>query len=262
MGFPRQEYWSGVPFPLSGDLPDPGIEPKPPVSPALVGRFFTAETPGKSTSDANISDYNGRVGLSSYGFFGHTVFQLPLSALHYSGYLWWALRIFTLLQHSAEFISSNLDHSFLQLDSPAPWRCKKGRYWVRLGSNVCVMIHEPTCSQERRFHLRGGCCCYSAAQECPALCDPMDCSPPGSSVHGILQARVLEWVAMPSSRGSSQPKDGTCVSRIAGGFFTMAALGKLLYRDDSCILASWTQQILLLQRQPWLRLPDLFPRKA
>jgi len=40
-------------------------------------------------------------------------------------------------------------------------------------------------------------------QSCPMLCDPMDCSPPGSSVHGILQARTLEWVAMPSSRGSS-----------------------------------------------------------
>ena len=54
----------------------------------------------------------------------------------------------------------------------------------------------------------------SVAQSCPTLCDPMDCNPPGSSVHGILQARILEWVTMPSSRGSSQ------VSRIAGGFFT------------------------------------------
>ena len=44
MGFPRQEYWSGQPFPSPGDLPDPGIEP---VSPALAGRFFTAESPGK-----------------------------------------------------------------------------------------------------------------------------------------------------------------------------------------------------------------------
>ena len=41
------------------------------------------------------------------------------------------------------------------------------------------------------------------------FCDPTDCSPPGSSVHGILQAGTLEWVAMPSSRGSSQPRDGT-----------------------------------------------------
>ena len=42
-------------------------------------------------------------------------------------------------------------------------------------------------------------------QSCPTLCDPMDCSLPDSSVHGILQAKILEWVAMPSSRGSSQP---------------------------------------------------------
>ena len=44
------------------------------------------------------------------------------------------------------------------------------------------------------------------------FCDPMDCSPPGSSVHAILQARMLEWVAMPSSRGSSRPRDQNCVS--------------------------------------------------
>ena len=46
-----------------------------------------------------------------------------------------------------------------------------------------------------------------------ASCDPMDCSLPGSSVYGILQARILEWVAMPSSRGSSSPRDGTCIGR-------------------------------------------------
>ena len=44
------------------------------------------------------------------------------------------------------------------------------------------------------------------------LCDPVDCSPTGSSVQGILQARILEWVAMPSSRGSSQPRDRTYIS--------------------------------------------------
>ena len=54
--------------------------------------------------------------------------------------------------------------------------------------------------------------CVSVVEPCLTLCDPMDCSPPGSSVHGILQARILEWVAMPSSRGSSGPRDGTCVS--------------------------------------------------
>ena len=61
------------------------------------------------------------------------------------------------------------------------------------------------------------------AQSCPALCNPMDCSPPGSSVHRILQARILEWVAVPFSRGSSQPKDQTQVSGTAGRFFTIWA---------------------------------------
>ena len=51
-------------------------------------------------------------------------------------------------------------------------------------------------------------------QSCPTLFDPMDHSPPDSSVHGILQARALEWVALPSPKGSSQPRDQTCVSYI------------------------------------------------
>ena len=50
---------------------------------------------------------------------------------------------------------------------------------------------------------------------CLTLCNPMDCSPPGSSVHGILLARILEWVAMPSSRGSSQPRDQTHISYVS-----------------------------------------------
>ena len=58
------------------------------------------------------------------------------------------------------------------------------------------------------------------AQSCLTLCDPRDCSPPGSSVHEISQARILEWVAIPSSRGSSRLRDRTQVSRIAGRFFT------------------------------------------
>ena len=59
--------------------------------------------------------------------------------------------------------------------------------------------------------------------------DPMDCSPPGSSVHGILQARTLEWVAISFSRGSSWPRDQTCISWFsctAGGFFTTEPPGK------------------------------------
>ena len=61
------------------------------------------------------------------------------------------------------------------------------------------------------------------AQSCPTLCNPVDCSPPGSSIHGILQARILEWVAIAFSRGSSQPRDWTQVSRIAGRRFNLWA---------------------------------------
>ena len=52
-------------------------------------------------------------------------------------------------------------------------------------------------------------CVCLVAQSCLTLCNPTDCGPPGSSVHRILQARILEWVAMPSSRGSSQPRAPT-----------------------------------------------------
>ena len=71
--------------------------------------------------------------------------------------------------------------------------------------------------------------CAKSPQLCSTLWNPMDCSPSGSSVHGILQARILEWVVRPSSRESSWPRDGTsisCVICIAGGCFTTEQLGK------------------------------------
>ena len=101
MGFSRQEYWSGLPFPSPGDLPNPGIKPR---SPTLQADTLTSVPPGKQ---------------------------------------------------------------------------------------------------------------MKVAQLCLTLCDPMDCI-----VHGILQARILEWIAFPFSRRSSQPRDQTQVSRIADRFFT------------------------------------------
>ena len=60
-------------------------------------------------------------------------------------------------------------------------------------------------------------------QLCPTSCNPVDCSPPGSSVHGILQVRILQWAAIPFSRGSFQLRDWTQVSCITGRFFTIWA---------------------------------------
>ena len=64
------------------------------------------------------------------------------------------------------------------------------------------------------------CVCVLFAQLYPALCDCIDCSPAGSCVHGILQASILEWLAIPSSRGSSRSRNWTQISCITGRFFT------------------------------------------
>ena len=78
-------------------------------------------------------------------------------------------------------------------------------------------------------------------QLCPTLCHPVDCSSPGSSVHGILQARTLEWVAMPSSRGSPWPRDRTCVSYVSctgrHSSLPLAPPGKL--HPHSIVLTAW-----------------------
>ena len=74
------------------------------------------------------------------------------------------------------------------------------------------------------------------AQSCPTLCDSMDCTPPGISVHGIFQARVLEWVAISFSRGSSWPWDWTQVSRIAVRRLTLWATREAQFYECKC----WT----------------------
>ena len=81
---------------------------------------------------------------------------------------------------------------------------------------------------------------------CPTLCNPVDCSPPGSPVHGILQARVLEWVAISFSRGSSRSRDRTWVSCIEGRFFTNWATREA--PDKEHLITSWLQTPL---SHPW-----------
>ena len=98
---------------------------------------------------------------------------------------------------------------------------KKGRGTRDQIANIC-WITEKEREFQKNIYFRFtdyaeafGCVKVKVAQFCPTLCDPMD-----YSVHGILQARILEWVAFPFSRGSSQPRDQTQVSCITGRFFT------------------------------------------
>ena len=73
------------------------------------------------------------------------------------------------------------------------------------------------------------CCCCWVRKSCLTLCNPMNCSPQSASVHGISQARILDWVAISFSRGSSWSRDQTRVSCIAGRFFTTEPPGKYIY---------------------------------
>ena len=104
--------------------------------------------------------------------------------------------------------------------------------------------------------MHWSCCCHpeslkvkvKVAQLCLALCDPMDCSPPGSSVHGILQARILEWVAISSSRGSSWPRDHTWGSWIGRQIlYHLSHQGSQRARqlDDTRVRAAWLGQFYM-----------------
>ena len=102
--------------------------------------------------------------------------------------------------------------------------------WTKTGFYIFKMNRYTSVSQSKGKHVlwpmkivwnsnfsiqksQSDCNAQSLSQV--TLCDPMNCSPPGSSVHGISQARILDWVAIFSSRGSSWPRDGTCVSGVS-----------------------------------------------
>ena len=99
------------------------------------------------------------------------------------------------------------------------------------------------------------CVCILSLQSCLTLCNPMKCSLPGSSVHGILQTRVLEWVAIPFSRVSSGLRDRILVSWIAGRFFTIWAPGKPKFKRKAA------NSLIRIRSWDWTRLLELFITK-
>ena len=113
------------------------------------------------------------------------------------------------------------------------------------------------------------CTHAKSLQSCPTLCNAMDCNPPGSSVHGILQARMLEWVAMPSSRGLPNPgiKPTSLTSpALAGRFFTTSTPGKLrlvwkfILNKTIPLWPAWgltvmVQDLLCRQQEAWSLVP-------
>ena len=114
-------------------------------------------------------------------------------------------------------------------------------YQTQLYTSVTVSAVQQSKSA---IHIRA-----LVAQLCPTLCDPMDCNTPYSSVHVILQAKLLEWVSMPFSRGLSQPRDRTQVSCTASGFFTIWPPGKPAY------VLFWGSPPHLGHHRAWVRVP-------
>ena len=124
-------------------------------------------------------------------------------------------------------------------NSKATARAKSSSPMYSPHEHVCVCV---------RVHV-----CVLVTQSCPTLCDTLDCSLPGSSVHGILQARILEWVAIPFFRGSSltsQPRDQTWASHIAGRFLPSEPPGKPAHPISS------TNKLLLPSRPPFLSVKE------
>ena len=121
------------------------------------------------------------------------------------GGAWWA-SVYGVAQSQTRLKLLSSSSSFLGIDQEE-----------MKSNHVCILRVSLKCSwSEVKWS--------DVTQSCPTLCDPVDCSLQGSSVHGIFQARVLEWVAISFSRGSSRPRDQTQVSRIAGRCFTVWAI--------------------------------------
>ena len=126
-----------------------------------------------------------------------------------------SLPVTNMAHHSGRLVTVDELHWHMVTQNP------KSMVYLRVNSWCCTFYGLGQMYKDTRAML-----CFAW---CPTLCDPTDCCLPGSSVLGILQAKILEWVAVPTSMGSSQPSDWThvsCVSCIAGGFFTTEPPGK------------------------------------
>ena len=134
-------------------------------------------------------------------------------------------------------------HVQLQLCFALPWRQDWKQTLLNLGQ-----WHLDYNGALSRKVLAERCVCVSVAQLCPTFCSPMDCNLPSSSLHGILQARILEWGAISYSREYSQPRDRTHMPlmspALADGFFTSSATWEAHYlrwswANTVTILSSW-----------------------
>ena len=140
----------------------------------------------------------------------------------------WVSCLFNCLLKSSMVVSSEKMY-LLNFLSNLKWKPSLPRFCLKCMPLQSCKAHGGMLLVLLSSSLPHACMCALSLQLCLTLSDPMDCSPPGSSVHGILQARILEWVAMLSSRGSSPLRNRThttCDSCIIDRFFTTEPPGK------------------------------------
>ena len=159
MKFSRPEYWSGLPFPSPGDLPNPGIKPR---SPTLQADSLPAEPPGKPKN----------IGVASLSLL-QGIFPTQESNW---GLLYCRQILYQLSYQGAGGNTTDISPCVSEL-SEQPF------------SNSCI-------NSTNVYWTSAAAAAAKSLQSCPTLCDPIDGSPPGSAIPGILQARTLEWVAI------------------------------------------------------------------
>ena len=111
------------------------------------------------------------------------------------------------------------------------------------------MVYSILTESQKETHFSRVCVCCYFSRVWSTLCDPVDCNPPGSPVHGIFPARILEWVAISFSRGSSWPRDRThvfCISCTSDEFFTAELLGKPSWVQEALITIESSQRELAM----------------
>ena len=155
------------------------------------------------------------------------------------------LWILILCLYDSEAFSGTEDHRLNIVQKIFPLSLRKFQEPGELGarnyrrrSNSCEKyVIEHLNDQICIYYKQGACMSAKSLSLCPTLCDPMDCCPPGSFVPETLQARILEWAATPTSKGSSWPRDRIHISRgsnTAGGFFYCWANREATYKPQYC----------------------------
>ena len=232
--FSRQEYWSGLPCPPQGNLPDSEIEPASLSTPALTGRFFTTSTKLSAASAISVPNC-----VPQHFHSTPANFLLPESAsLWLEDIFFRTGKVFSVLACSRPEVPSLVppedgkNHQKLSTTDSQSLVYPSPRWGIILGFSFTLLPEFPCRTKFKLSTMVVSLISFLSLAALPFLWWWFSCyvmtnslwphGLPGFSVHGISQGRVLEWVAISFSRASSWSRDWTCVSCIAGGLYCWA----------------------------------------